>query len=1008
MPVNEIIQSLGSWSITLRRDTPRTVLDRITWFGHCAIHSARQLHPETIGDSLLSTARYVGVVRAREFTGTQGGGGSSGGGGFSMTGSASVPDTNLVGGSGMAYWLGDEDGKGSVIEPPGVALTDASFTAGVRALLPASGSITEGNLHSVTGSWTGGYIFASPREALSDFCSYFNDALGEAEWRVNGNGTLDAGSIGDLYAITPRAVIARKAAGQDLALRGLSGDAQTDEDMVDFSTRVIVLAQGEGDAVAVGQATINPNLNPWKDLHGNTVRLTRLVSSSATDGGNADATATLQLNRFLRSRRAVALSSSEMDLRGTFGVGDYVWAYDPDSGLIDTSNEVVFRGQRIYPVAIRCTELTWPITAGMGVAYRDQDGGWTDLTDYVVWEAAENVDLIVGGLSRTLLDAGAEPVGGRPKPDSSIPAAPEWILPFGLSSYQSTQGITRSAVALSWHRPLNTDGTAILDGDHYEIRYRTSAHQVLPVTWDYLRQATAEWVDLVQWNGLLPSVEGPWQYTAVGMDTAAFLLFDLTPGVPYDIQIRAVDNATPPNFGDWSDPIETFQTQYDPYPPSEPAPPEVSSSLIAVQVTHHLGKSSGGTFNLEADLHHLEVHAAYEPTFTPNDSTRLGRLLANIGTLQSQTPVVGTFPISITTDVWVKVVAVDETGNKSGASGGAQSSATLIDDAHISDLSVTKVTAGTITSNWIIGADIATASAGVRSGMNAFGIYAYDALNNQTFLVDNLTGDIVMTGELNAIKNNSAVRVAPSTLVGDVVPLSLPGIYLYPQVEDQVGSLPPGAGRIYGTPLGSATASLPASTVVASGYSDDDNLGALSLADDQAILAYWHRQAGVGDQAGYPVIHTVGGQLIAHADGIQLSIGDAAGGIGIDGGYVDNDRTQAVLGHSPISNPTQLYYYGIFTSLASIQSLVMRGPFAAFQALGGASTLFLCGSAMGSNSGIIFAYGTTMVGTRYAFGGGTLAVGWRSVTTSTQLTIDNDELNGPGTCYGMSWGITTT
>src|SRR5437879_13757730 len=98
MPVNEITQALGSWSVTLRPDTPRPILAKISYFGHVAVHAARQLHPETIGDPLLASARFVGVVRAKSFTGSQGGGSAGGGGGMASA-SASVPDTNLFGGS---------------------------------------------------------------------------------------------------------------------------------------------------------------------------------------------------------------------------------------------------------------------------------------------------------------------------------------------------------------------------------------------------------------------------------------------------------------------------------------------------------------------------------------------------------------------------------------------------------------------------------------------------------------------------------------------------------------------------------------------------------------------------------------------------------------------------------------------------------------------------------------------------------------------------------------------
>lgn len=986
MPVNEVVDALGSFYVNLDQSTPRRILDQLGYFGHVVVHAARQNHPELIGDSLLPSARYVGVVRDKQFTGTTG---------------STAPNTNQLQGSGMAFWLGDEDAKGAVIEAPGLSLTDVSFTAGVRALLPASGAIREGTLHPVTGAWSGSYVYKSPREALDDFCSYFSDDLGEAEWRVNSDGTLDAGLIKDLYVTDPRAIIARKGAGQDLRLRGLSGDAQTDEDVQDFSTRVVVLAEGTGDAIAVGAANINPDLNPYVDLFGNPVQLTRLVSQSGTDSSNAPASAVLQLNRFLKPRSALQLSSDEYDLRGAFAPGDYVWVWDPDAGLIDRSdppNEVVFRGERLFPVKLRVTELTWPVTQGMGVAYRGQDGTWIDLTDYIVWEQPQNVDVVVGATSRNLLDSvGGEAVGNRPKPDSSIPDVVQWILPFGLSSYQSAQGITRSQVALSWQRPRNTDGTAVIDGDHYEIRWRTSAHQILPVTWQYLFQSSARWIDLVQWNGLLPSVEGPWQYTAVGFDTTAFLLGDLTPGVPYDVEIRAVDSATPPNYGFWSDP-ETFQTSYDPYPPSEPAPPFVVSSPISVQVIHTLGKSSGGTFNLEADLHHLEVHGAYEPAYTPTEASLLGRMLANAGTLQSQTPLVGTFTLASTEDVWVKVVAVDEAGNRSGPSTGAQSSAQLINDEFISNLTVSKVTGGEITADWLIGADVATAFTGTRAGMNAGGFYAFDHNNMQTFEVDAATGDVYLIGVVDTAANGSRARLAPADLAHV---LQAPGLYLW-----AVGSDNP--GLIYSVPEGEGSS--PSSLAVTSSLDEASGfVGTMYVRDDRSYLGMRTYVAPdpLHPHGSYIEDGTYFAALRTEAEIAVVGQVNSDDSIDFDGGFVQIRQAEAAvagttagvaMGYQPFGGTQELW---ALDAAGSVQHI---GRWFALGSSTRIGTFIGSANPGGSGGGVIVGFGATQVDKHGAVAAAqSVGVGAVAVTT-TQVSI-NYTANSASIAYLFAFGL---
>lgn len=1008
MPINEIIQACGSWSVALREDTPRTILDDLDYFGHVAVHSARQFHPDKIGDALLDSARYVGVLRERQYTGSQGqfveDAGPDSPLAASSTSTLTIAEANLISGPGLAMWLGDEDDKGPVIVPPGVSLTGALFTEGVRALLPPNGSIREGTFYPLVGAWTGSYIFTTCRRALTDFCTYFSDDYGEAEWKINPNGTLDAGSVNDLYVTEPQAIIARKADGQDLNLRGLRGSASTSTDMDDFSTEVIVLAEGDGPAVATGRAQINPALNDNVDLFGNTVVMTRMISQEGTDASNAPASAQLQLNRFTGPRRSLELSSDEIDMRGLFGCGDYVWLYDPDNGLEDHSHEVVFQGRRVYPTKLRVTELSWPITENMGVSFRRQDGTWIDLTDYVYFEPPDSVDVIVGDLSRTLLGttAGTEAVGARPKADSSIPGKIVWRTPFDLSAYQSKTGITRAQVALRWSRPLNTDGTAIVDGHHYEIRLRTSSHQILPVTWSYLQQADLAWIDLVQWDGMLPAVEGPWQHGAIGFDQIEFLIGDLTPGVPYDVQIRAVDSATPPNYGTWSD-TATFETFGDPFPPSEPAPPSVASSIIAVQVTHLLGKSSGGTFNLEADLHHLEVHAAFSSAFTPDESTLLGKLLCNNGTILSNTPVVGTFQIAITTDVWIKVVAVDDAGNRSSASSGAQSSMLLIDDQYISNLTVSKLTAGELTANVIVGAEIATAFSGARFGMNPFGAYAFDPYNRQTFQIDSQTGDVVMIGTLLAEANNSGVLVAPSNLVGEFIQVSLPGIYFYAEMQDFIGDLPPGGGRIYGTPLGGATLSMPTSVVVASSEDDNYRCGAVSLQDAAAAIGYW--QAYEPTQAfPFPSIAVAGGFLVASPNLVQVGM-FASDTNSLDGGLFAGDRTSVISGFSPYGANGLAYGYRVDVSpTTSVPVLGMDGPYT-IGTFSTAQTLWMNSGSFSGTGGVSFSYGATMLGTRYGFASVSSVTTMGVTSSSTTLNVSTGTT--AGTIVAQSWATSS-
>lgn len=378
MAATEGLMTLGSWSLNLVPETPQAVLDAILDFGCVTVHPTRQT-PQLAGDGLLASARYVGVVRDRRFT----------------------DDTRKLGGPGTAWWLGDEAGTGPNIEAP-IALSRTRFNPGIRSLLPPA--VTAGTLHGVGGSFTGSLGYQSRRTALSTFCSFFSNAWGEAEWRVNGDGTLDAGYVDQLYHVDPVAVVARDLTGADLQLRGLSGQGTTSQDMEDFTTRVVVL-DGTGDtATAIGEAALPLHRVPYLDLHGNRLTLTRFVTASS-GALDADAAAQVQLNRLNSPRTTVTLDTAELDVQGVVRVGDYVHVWDPLAGLVDRASdaaEVSFRGRRINPVGLRVTEMTWPFLDGMGVAYRDYLGTWTDLTDYMQWENSA-AQITVGDLPRGLL-----------------------------------------------------------------------------------------------------------------------------------------------------------------------------------------------------------------------------------------------------------------------------------------------------------------------------------------------------------------------------------------------------------------------------------------------------------------------------------------------------------------------------------------------------------------------------------------------------------------------------
>jgi hypothetical protein len=737
--VQESLNALGQWEIDLLPTIPREKLDALAYYGHIAIVRGR-VDPLLYGDNLLRAARYVGVLT-----------------GNSLTDDArtKIPNDNIkVSGVGMAMWLGDQDNKGDVYENA-VTAASATFADTIRMLLPTSGAVTEGTLYAVAGQYTGTHQWQSPREAIQYVCQTMSTTSIPVSWRVNGDGTLDAGPESSLFVTTPTCTIVAAGAGDDMSMRGVPGSLDLTGDVEDYTTRVVLLAEGEGTSIATGSADLSPATG-YKDIHGNAVKFTRLVSESDTTATNATTRAALALSQYTAPKQDLRLNIQDYDVEGSFQLGDYVYAYDPDKALYNPNIEINFRGQRLNPIKLQVTEVSWGVTADYTVAYRSANGTWYDLTDHIETSDAGTY-VTVGGFDRALNSAG-ESVGSRPNADTSTPGVPTLIEPFTGSAYLDSRGYTRARVVLSWNAPNNVDGTSILDGDHYEIRYAIDTDMLYPATWSQVSQV--RWQDLQTWAQPFAAPDGEWQTMVVNWDTTSAQLQDLSPGVGYDVQIRAVDKTG--NVGSWSS-TTTFVASADNLPPSTPAAPSVAGSRIAVQITHTLGKSSGGTYNLESDLDHLEVHVSYEPTFTPDTTTLAGKAVANAGMIQAQIPVVYTVQVEETSARYVRIVAVDKTGNKSGPSDAASSTALLIDDAHISDLTVSKVTAGTIGADFIVGARIKTADTGSRVELNSGGIGAWNAAGTQTVAIAASDGSVTIVGQLKSGTSGKRIEINPTS-----------------------------------------------------------------------------------------------------------------------------------------------------------------------------------------------------------------------------------------------------
>jgi len=364
--ITQRLMKPGRFNLALTEDAPYSVWAAVAEFDHIVITPMRLTPITGYSDAnILASSIYTGVVTAK-------------------------PTPLSFEGQGLEWWLGTDEGLGALITDVGGKGSGGADTLATWVTLLRPASLSAGTVTNTGTSLTYNFMFQTRREALDYVCR----AVG-AEWRVNPSGTLDAAAPATLFptATTPTAVITRRAgSNNEGALNGFDVSNMNQSRSVNgYTTKVFIAGRtGDGAPIAIGSST---GANVYKDLLNGNVALERLVNAPATPAANTNAYAASMLGLFSSVRRSIDISSDTYAVPLTTKVGDTVWVFDRDSDLYDSANQIVWRGELIAPIKLRCKSLTWPVQAGMGV-YARRSGGtpvYTDLTDFVQWETGATV-----------------------------------------------------------------------------------------------------------------------------------------------------------------------------------------------------------------------------------------------------------------------------------------------------------------------------------------------------------------------------------------------------------------------------------------------------------------------------------------------------------------------------------------------------------------------------------------------------------------------------------------
>ena len=379
--VTERLQGIGSWSLKMKEDTPRSIVEGIDWWHHILVTETRATGASLDDATMLPISRYTGVVTDKA--------------------------DGVISGKGMAWWLGDSQGRSVEMFTArrkyiGVDVADImdKSTAVVGLLRDAAGNqlaIEAGSISGDATTYTFKVKHSSQRDAINALAE-----VADMEWRVNPDGTIDFDTEANLFVTTPTTLFARDAGGTDLHIEGLraraTGVGRSSRDLI----KTIAIVDEKGKVTTYANTDPEFTTLAPKDIHGNDTGPVYLHGENPLKSNAATLGAKLQAEvRLARFRKETTVELEDFDVRGTFRVGDTVFVYDPDNSLTDTAQQTTYRGAIISPIAQRVFTHSWAITRGMGVYARDYAGGYTDLSEWVEFDAPKE-SVIVGAQERSL------------------------------------------------------------------------------------------------------------------------------------------------------------------------------------------------------------------------------------------------------------------------------------------------------------------------------------------------------------------------------------------------------------------------------------------------------------------------------------------------------------------------------------------------------------------------------------------------------------------------------
>lgn len=370
MSFTKRLMAHGDWMISLAPETPR-------WFRRIAEISSDTGHgfntvictparygaEDIAGDDIADRAQFLGVHR--------------------------MNDGLVMSGPGFEYYLSDEFGKDSSSQP---TTGTRDFSDWVDEVI--SNNVSAGSVEAISGtfSWTPEYGI-SAIDALNYVCR-----VKGAEWRVNNDLTIDAGTISHLYSSTPKAVVGAVGKGgiEPGGYRGVVGRVSKVEHLEDYAYTIECWDQ-DGN-IGVDSRSPTPYAAPYGALQ--VLPEVRVVDTSSSPAAlSAQATARLVYGDDVLKRiyRVDGLGTTR-PLEHIGGPGEYLYVFDPAQLILDKTNQIVYRGGPVWPKKLRILAVTTPTRRGQGWYYRYYTGSGretVDITDFIDWKSEATLEATI-------------------------------------------------------------------------------------------------------------------------------------------------------------------------------------------------------------------------------------------------------------------------------------------------------------------------------------------------------------------------------------------------------------------------------------------------------------------------------------------------------------------------------------------------------------------------------------------------------------------------------------